>query len=99
MKTALITGANRGIGLEFVRQLKNKGYFVIGSCRNPEAAKELKQLADEVVQLDVTSDADIISLKKTSRIGLLICSLIMLELAVNAASPLAMLKEKTSLTC
>ncbi len=64
MKNALITGANRGIGLEFVRQLKNKGYYVFGCCRNPEKAKELHSLADEVIQLDVTRDDDIASLKQ-----------------------------------
>ena len=65
MKTALITGANRGIGLEFVRQLKDKGYYVIGCCRNPAKANELKELADEVIELDVTKDKDITSLKQT----------------------------------
>lgn len=65
MKTALITGANRGLGLEFARQLKDKGYYIIGCCRNPIKAKELKKLADELIQLDVTNDKDITSLKKT----------------------------------
>lgn len=65
MKNALITGANRGIGLEFVRQLKDKGYYVIGCCRNPSKAKELNSLADEVIQLDVTKDEDIALLKQT----------------------------------
>ncbi|MCL9683952.1 SDR family oxidoreductase [Legionella maioricensis] len=64
MKTALITGANRGIGLEFVRQLKDKGYHIIGCYRNITKAKELKKLADELIQLDVTHDEDIASLKK-----------------------------------
>ena len=64
MKTALITGANRGIGLEFVRQLKDKGYTIIGCCRNPSTANELNALADEVIQLDVTNDNDIAALKQ-----------------------------------
>ncbi|STX52367.1 oxidoreductase with NAD(P)-binding Rossmann-fold domain [Legionella busanensis] len=64
MKTVLITGANKGLGLEFARQLKEKGYYVIGCCRNPSEANELKPLADEVIQLDVTSDQDIASLKQ-----------------------------------
>lgn len=63
MKTALITGANKGIGLEFVRQLKEKGYYVIGCCRNPLKAQELQEIADEVIQLDVTKDNEVESLK------------------------------------
>ena len=65
MKNALITGANKGIGLEFVRQLKNKGYYIFGCCRNPSTANELHELADEIIQLDVTNDDDIASLKQT----------------------------------
>jgi len=64
MKTALITGANRGIGLEFIRQLKNNGYYVIGCCRNPSQANELNELADEVMLLDVTNDQDIAAIKQ-----------------------------------
>lgn len=62
MKTALITGANKGIGLEFSRQLKEKGYYVIGCCRNPDQADNLNKLADEVIKLDVTNDNDITSM-------------------------------------
>jgi short-subunit dehydrogenase len=64
MKIALITGANKGIGLEFARQLKDKGYYIIGCCRNPALANELNALADEVILLDVTNDNDIASLIK-----------------------------------
>lgn len=64
MKTALITGANRGIGLEFVRQLKAMGYYILGTCRHPENAPELNTLADEVFELDVTNDNDITALKQ-----------------------------------
>lgn len=65
MKTALITGANRGIGLELAKQLKDEGYYIIGCCRAPHEAKELSKLADEVIKLDVTNDEDIESLQKT----------------------------------
>ncbi len=44
MKTVFITGSNRGIGLEFVKQYLNDGYQVISCCRNPETADELQSL-------------------------------------------------------
>lgn len=42
MKTALVTGANRGIGLELARQLKDRGYNIVAACRS--ASPELKAL-------------------------------------------------------
>lgn len=59
MSTILVTGANRGIGLEFVRQLKAKGHRVIGTARRPSDAPELGKLADKVIGLDVTELASI----------------------------------------
>ena len=41
-KTALVTGANRGIGLELCRLLKERGEQVIGACR--QSSPELEQL-------------------------------------------------------
>jgi len=44
--SVFITGANRGIGLEFVRQfirLQNGPKFIFAGCRNPDTAEELKQ--------------------------------------------------------
>ncbi len=38
-KTVVITGANRGIGLEFTRQLLARQNNVIATCRNPAKAK------------------------------------------------------------
>ncbi len=45
-RTVLITGANRGIGFEFVRQYADKGYRVIATCRNPDTADELNTFAE-----------------------------------------------------
>jgi len=45
MSTVLITGANRGIGLEFARQYGAKGWQVIATCRKPENANDLIALA------------------------------------------------------
>lgn len=45
MNTWLVTGANRGIGLEYVRQLAAQGETVIATARDPERALELSALA------------------------------------------------------
>lgn len=65
--TVLITGANRGLGLEFARQYAADGWNVIASCRNPSTAKELQELAGQnnqvaIEKLDVTSDSEIAEL-------------------------------------
>mgnify|MGYP001817767986 CR=1 FL=1 len=57
--TVLITGSNRGIGLEFVNQFAQRGWNVIATARKPDQAEELKALAaanEQIVieQLDVT---------------------------------------------
>ena len=62
MNHILITGANRGIGLEFVRQYLAKGEHVIACCRSPEAADDLKRLACpelEVLPLDVGDESSV----------------------------------------
>ena len=63
-KTVLITGANRGLGLELSKQFAVENYHVIGTARSPEKATELKLVADEVLALDVTSDESIKGLSK-----------------------------------
>lgn len=47
MKTALITGTNRGIGLELVRQLLEDGWRVHATARNPVDSAELTELAEQ----------------------------------------------------
>lgn len=58
-REVLLTGANRGIGLEFARQLAARGDRVVATCRNPEAATELAALDVQVEALDVSDGASI----------------------------------------
>jgi NAD(P)-dependent dehydrogenase (short-subunit alcohol dehydrogenase family) len=54
-RTVLITGANRGIGLELARQYSAAGWQVIGTARKPDKAVALSGLPNVLVlQLDVT---------------------------------------------
>ncbi|MEC9375128.1 MAG: SDR family oxidoreductase [Pseudomonadota bacterium] len=57
--TVLITGASRGIGLAIAKQYTKRGWGVIATCRTPNKAEELKQLAATnpnviIEKLDVT---------------------------------------------
>jgi NAD(P)-dependent dehydrogenase (short-subunit alcohol dehydrogenase family) len=69
MATILITGANRGLGLEFCKQYATDGWQVLACCRKPESATALAILANEfsnisVLPLDVADLAQIDSLAK-----------------------------------
>ncbi|MCW9010964.1 SDR family oxidoreductase [Marinobacter sp.] len=58
----VITGANRGIGLELARHYAAEGCEVIGVCR--QSSDELASVADQVIDgVDVTTDAGIDKLK------------------------------------
>ena len=65
--TVLITGANRGIGLEYARQFSAKGYQVIGTTRDPADAKDLSAVASRVEPLDVTDAASVAALAQRLR--------------------------------
>ena len=51
MKTVFITGANRGLGLEFVKKYSENNYQVIATCRDPKSSKELHNLAESSPQI------------------------------------------------
>jgi NAD(P)-dependent dehydrogenase (short-subunit alcohol dehydrogenase family) len=58
-RVALVTGANRGLGLETCRQLQAEGWTVILTARDPERAREAAEtLGVAWLKLDVTSPAD-----------------------------------------
>jgi NAD(P)-dependent dehydrogenase (short-subunit alcohol dehydrogenase family) len=69
---ALITGANRGIGLELVRQYAEDGWRVLATCRDLDDAAELTALAaaHPAVRLDVLDLGDLASIDAlAARVG------------------------------
>src|SRR5262245_29785316 len=60
MTTVLITGANRGLGLEFASQYVDEGWHIFAACRDPVTSSELRRLAQDsrgklnIVTMDVT---------------------------------------------
>ncbi len=70
MLTALITGANRGLGFAFAELYASSGWRVFACCRNPSKAERLLALAQQypamisLFQLDVTSASDLERLVK-----------------------------------
>jgi NAD(P)-dependent dehydrogenase (short-subunit alcohol dehydrogenase family) len=65
MPSALITGASRGLGLEFARQYLADGWQVYAACRDPASASELRRLAGvsddklRILAMDVTDPPSI----------------------------------------
>lgn len=60
MATIVITGANRGLGLEMAKQYAAQGWNVIGTAREPENAEELGAIDNvTVMQLDAADDASV----------------------------------------
>jgi NAD(P)-dependent dehydrogenase (short-subunit alcohol dehydrogenase family) len=69
MSTVMITGAGRGIGLEFVRQYDADGWRIFACCRTPALAGEVNELAQasdgriSMHTLDVDNAASVAALK------------------------------------
>jgi len=58
MPTVFITGANRGLGLEFTRQYLEDGWQVIATCRNVSKAVDLKSLSGNLSVHEMAVDDD-----------------------------------------
>lgn len=70
MKTTLITGANRGVGLEFTRQYAADGWQVLACSRHPEKSDALNKLAaqyPERVRIHPLDVADHAQIEKLAR--------------------------------
>lgn len=62
MKTALIVGASRGLGLEFARQYAKAGWRVLASARSEASLADLRALGAQTYQLDIAQPEDIVEL-------------------------------------
>jgi NAD(P)-dependent dehydrogenase (short-subunit alcohol dehydrogenase family) len=73
METVLITGANRGIGLELTRQYLKRQTRVLAACRTPESAQSLSELKQsnpetlKIYPLEVTDDNSVKTLADALR--------------------------------
>jgi len=71
MKTTLITGANRGIGLEFTKQYAADGWRVIACSRHPENSDALNKLAiqyPDLVKIQALDVADHVQIERLAQI-------------------------------
>jgi NAD(P)-dependent dehydrogenase (short-subunit alcohol dehydrogenase family) len=59
VSTVVVTGANRGLGLELARVYASHGDRVIAACRNPAAADELAAVTDNVHAVDMGDEHSI----------------------------------------
>ncbi len=65
MKTILIIGASRGLGLEFVRQYRADGWLTLGTCRSPEQDALLAAVGATSLRLDVNDEGGFAALART----------------------------------
>lgn len=99
MKTALITGANKGIGFETAKQLLENGYFVFIGSRdidNGESAVEQLKKAGfahtEAIQLDVTDAGSVEKAKSAVRSKTDVLDVLINNAGINGGMPQAALE-------
>ena len=84
MKTILITGANRGIGLEFVRQYAADGWRVLACSRSPEKSAALNKLAAQYPELIKNHALDVADPAQIERLGQALANEV-IDLLINNA--------------
>ena len=90
MRRVVVTGANRGLGLEFARQLLSAGEEVVGTVRDPGQAGDLRAVVDAfggrgvIVRMDTADPASITA--AAARVGERFAAL---DLLVNNAGVLS----------
>ncbi|UUR07341.1 SDR family oxidoreductase [Sphingomonas glaciei] len=72
MPTLFVTGANRGLGLEFVRQYREAGWDVIATVR--ESSPELESLGAEIRTIDLADAAAVSAVRAGRQVDLLIAN-------------------------
>jgi NAD(P)-dependent dehydrogenase (short-subunit alcohol dehydrogenase family) len=63
--TWLVTGANRGIGLQFAGTLAGRGERVVGTARRPDRAEDLRKTGARIEALDISVDATVAALAES----------------------------------
>lgn len=99
MKTALITGANKGIGFETAKKLLENGYFVFIGSRNIEngglAVQKLNEIGFEnveAIQLDVTDIASVENARKEIGKRIEVLDVLINNAGINGGFPQAALE-------
>lgn len=69
MPNVLVTGSNRGLGFEWVRQYAEEGWRIFATCRHPAEANDLKDLAAKhktitIHRMDITKEDEISALSR-----------------------------------
>ncbi len=102
MKSALITGANKGIGFEIARQLLQEGFYVFLGSRDfgngQVAAEQLKSegLSNvEAIQLDVTDEASVKSAREEVGKRTAVLDALINNAGINGGSPYTALEAGT----
>ena len=101
MKTALITGANKGIGFETAKKLLENGYFVFIGSRNIENGESaVHQLNDagfenvEAIQLDVTDISSVEDARKEIGNKIDVLDVLINNAGINGGFPQTALEAK-----